>query len=104
MAEIPPRRAGEASAFPQQAGVGLHQHATGRNSLPSAGVGTGAQAAHAVLFRRRTHRPGHPDARRQGVDHHPGDHGALPDPPCAAGANGEPAAAETVVTRGHGTR
>jgi hypothetical protein len=38
------------------------------------------------------------------VDHHPGEHGALPDPPCGAGANGESAAAETVMTRGDGSR
>jgi len=36
--------------------------------------------------------------------HHPREHGALPDPPCGAGANGESAAAETVMTRGDGSR
>ena len=40
-----------------------------------------------------------PDAR---VDHHPREHGALPDPPRAAGANGESTAAETDMTRGDG--
>jgi hypothetical protein len=47
-----------------------------RNSWPSAGAGAGVQAAQALPFRRRTHRPPHPDARRKR------DHGALPDPPC----------------------
>lgn len=42
-----------------------------------------------------------PDVR---LDHHPGEHGALPDPPCGAGANGESAAAEIVMTRGDGSR
>ncbi len=36
-----------------------------------------------------------PDVR---LDQHPGEHGALPDPPCGAGANGESAAAEAVMT------
>jgi len=54
-----------------------------------------------AFVRRRTHRPPHPDARRQGWDHHPGEHGAPPGPAMRAGR--QSAAAETVMTRGDGS-
>jgi hypothetical protein len=38
------------------------------------------------------------------VDHHPGEHGALPDPPRGTGANGGSAAAGMVMNRGDGSR
>ncbi len=98
MAEIPARRAGKVSVFPRQARV-VWTSTPRRNSLPGAGAGAGVHAAQAVPSRCRTHRRPHPDPNAR-VDQHPGEHGALPDPPCAAGASGGSAAAETIMTGG----
>jgi hypothetical protein len=49
IAEIPARRAGQVSVFPQQARVSLDQHAM-RNSVPSAGAGRGRPGSPSSTF------------------------------------------------------
>jgi hypothetical protein len=64
---------------PQQARVGLDQHAMAEQLAQRRSPVAGAQAAQAVPFGRRTHRPGHPDVMtrsdgsccRPNVDHLP---------------------------------
>jgi len=61
------RRGAPVRHRPSPAGAGRPRPARqSRNSLPSAGVGAGAQPAQTALFQHRTHRPPHPDPRRQG--------------------------------------
>ena len=89
--------------LPRQAGVSLDQHAMAEQRAQRRS--RRGHPRQPKQYSSGAEPTGHltwaPDVR---VEHHPGEHGALPDPPCGAGANGEPAAAQTAMTRGDGTR